>query len=260
MEEVYNTTVFRKHVNSCSGPTKAVRKNMPPPGTPTLFAMAASNNWSKTQVLPSSPLVELPCPGLTKSNIPLNLKSGFETYLIRTPMPGGGGPTTDEVTDEIFPGWAYISLSDRQKNEVRSVQRQHYRWYNHANLQKIFSATCCKMVQVQPKTQPTPACYAYIELTLDKAFKQALSVPLPLNKNRKYTPKALIDQATIDRYGVISGLKDLIDANEKAGHFVTPHYIFSFRLCRTHTYLASIMLLTSLMASIKMDQMPFLHH
>jgi hypothetical protein len=219
MEEVYNTTAFKKHINTCTGPTKAAQKHMPPRGAQTLFAMAAANNWNKPLDRPRSELVELPCPGLTDSSIPLSLRKGFQVYLKRTPVSGGGGPTADSVTSQLFPGAAYLSLSDRQKNEVRSAQRQRYRWKNHADLGKIFSATCCNTVRVRREMHPVPACADCLALVSDKAFKQALSIPLPVDENRKYTPKALIDRAAIDRYGVISGLKDLIDANENVSQF-----------------------------------------
>jgi hypothetical protein len=59
-----------------------------------------------------------------------------------------------------------------------------------------------------------PATYTCMDLVLDKTFKHALAVPLPLDKNCKFTPKSLIDKAAVEQYGVISGLKSLIDANE----------------------------------------------
>jgi len=234
MDEPYNTTAFKKHVNSCSGPTKAAQKRLLPRGTQTLFTMAAANNWRKMSPTERSPLVELPCPGLTELNIPSSLKQGFKTYLIRSPLPGGGGSTVDEMTQQLFPGREYTSLSDHLKNEVRSAQRQRYCWHNHADLQKIFSATCCKTVLVQHKMQPLLSCLACIALVTDKAFKQALAVPLPLDKNRKYTPKTLIDHAAVQRYGAISGLKDLIDANERVSQSMIMYY-----LCNNSTSIGS---------------------
>jgi hypothetical protein len=144
MDEPYNTSAFKKHAKFCTGPTKAAQKNMLPGGSQTLFAMAASNNWEKPAPTNSSalPVVNLPCPGLNPSNMPPDLKNRLETYLMRTPLPGGGGPTVEEATMLIFPKREYRSLSDRQKNEVRSAQRLQYRWRNQANLQKIFSTTC----------------------------------------------------------------------------------------------------------------------
>lgn len=225
MHEPYNTSAFKKHIKICTGPTKAAQKHMPPRGVQTLFAMAAANNWSKRLDPPHSKLVELPCPGLSDSNIPSSLRKGFEIYLKRTPVSGGGGPTTDSVTSQLFPGRAYTSLSGREKNEVRSAQQQRYHWKNQADLQKIFSAACCNTVRVQRETHPVPACADCMALVSDKTFKTALSVPLPDDENRKYTPKVLIDHAAIDWYGIISGLRDLIDANENVSQFTSIKYL-----------------------------------
>jgi hypothetical protein len=261
MDEPYNTSAFRKHANSCTGPTKAAQRNLPPRGSQTLFAMATSKGWEKQTPTNSSalPLVDLPCPGLNLSNMPPDLKNGLETYLMRTPLPGGGGPTVEEATELIFPKQEYKSLSNRQKNEVRSAQRLRYRWRNQADLQKVFSTTCCTTVRVQRTTVPVPACSACLSLLWDKAFKQALSMPLPLDDNRKYTPKALIDRAAVDRYAVISGLKDLIDANETVRNCCDCNLLLLTIGCRTHVFPVFVMRKASSMVIIKKEQTPFLH-
>jgi hypothetical protein len=226
MTELYNIATFKKHVDrQCSGPTKAVLQIMPPKGTPTLLSMATAGNWNKTELKPQVPLENIPCPGLNSDNIPSFLQQGFEVYLLRTPMAGGGGPTTDELTGILFPDRQFTSLSLRQKNEVRSAQRQRHRWHNHADLQKIFSADCCKTVCTRRETQPTPACSACMALVMDKNFKHALSRPLPSDANRKYTPKILIDKAAVDQWGRVSGLKALIDANDKVSKSMTQIHI-----------------------------------
>ena len=262
MDEPYNTSAFRKHAKSCTGPTKAAQRNLLPRGSQTLYAMATgSKGWDKPTPTNSSalPLVDLPCPGLNLSNMPPDLKNGLETYLIRTPLPGGGGPTVEEATELIFPKQQYKSLSNRQKNEVRSAQWLCYRWRNQADLQKVFSTTCCTTVRVRRTTGPVPACSACLSLLWDKAFKQAISMPLPLDDNRKYTPKALIDRAAVDQYAAISGLKDLIDANETVRNFFDNNLVLLTIGCRTHVFPVFVMRKVLSMVIIKKEQTPFLH-
>jgi hypothetical protein len=262
MDEPYNTSAFKKHINSCSGPTKAIQKIMEHSrGSQTLFSMAKKHKWNETP--PADPShsqrVDLPCPGLTPFNVSPSLKKGFKTYLARTPLPGGGGSSTDEMRSLLFPERTYKSLSERQKNEVRSAQRQRYRWHNHPDLQKIFSTSCCKTVHIQRNAQPTPACSACVELVLDKDFKRALAVPLPLDENRKFTPKSLTDKAAIQRYGLVSGLKDLIDASEAVRYFNALSFVLLTLQSRTHACLASVMPKRSLMVITKQVQMLYLH-
>jgi hypothetical protein len=73
MSEIYNIGVFKKHVTSCTGPTKAVLRNMPPAGTPTLLTMAAKHKWDKAEAAPNAHLEDFPCPGLNPNNVPPSL-------------------------------------------------------------------------------------------------------------------------------------------------------------------------------------------
>jgi hypothetical protein len=109
-------------------------------------------------------------------------------------------------------------------------------------------------------TEPIPACGACLSLLWDKTFKQALSIPLPLDDNHKYTPKALVDRAAVNRYAVISGLKDLIDANEMVSWQIlvaTNHFILTGG-CRTRVFPVFVMQKTSLMVIIKKGRTIFL--
>jgi hypothetical protein len=255
MSEPYNTGVFKKHAATCSGPTKAAQKTMAPTGSQTLFAMATAKNWSKSsKTLDAPSVMDVPCPGLNSHNIPHQLKDGLTTYLLRSPVAGGGGPTLDALTKILFPAKIFMSLTSREKQEVRSAQRQKYRWHNHADLHRVIAADCIKTVQVRDGTSPTPACANCRALAWDKNFKRALSIPLPSDENFKHTPNVLIDKAAVDRFGRISGLKAIIDANDKVGQpktccIVSWPELTSYRI---HVYLAFVMLQKSSMESIKM--------
>jgi hypothetical protein len=241
MSEPYNTKAFKTHTANCSGPTKTVQRKLPPAGSQTLIGMAAIHNWKNTLAAGPSrtkSFVDLPCPGLGILNVPPALNQRFQNYLKRTPLTGGGGPTLEEATDLLFQGKQFTFLSDRQKNEVRSAQRQRYRWHNHADLQKIFSATCCQTIKVQQGTEPLPACASCAALLWDKTFKSALSVPLPCPEDLKYMPKVLVDQSAIDRFGYMSGLKDLIDAHMTVSHSFCECALFSHRSKIVYTGLA----------------------
>ena len=86
MKEVYNVSQFEDHTKRCSGPTKAMKKTMPPIGSQSLMSMAAMKNWASNSNGISRqkerPIVSKPCPGLTPTNIPHDLCEKLATYFI----------------------------------------------------------------------------------------------------------------------------------------------------------------------------------
>ena len=101
-------------------------------------------SWQKER-----PIVSKPCPGLTPTNIPRDLREKLATYFIRSPVPGGGGPNLNKVTEDLFPGKEYRFLTAWEKNAVRSAQRQRYQWLNNADIETVFSTSCTKVVHVR---------------------------------------------------------------------------------------------------------------
>jgi hypothetical protein len=52
MDEPYNTSAFKKHINSCSGPTKAMQKSIAQAHKlQTLLSMAKKHNWTKSTLV-----------------------------------------------------------------------------------------------------------------------------------------------------------------------------------------------------------------
>ena len=222
MKEPYNVSRFEEHTKRCTGPSKATKKKIPPSGSQTLMSMAAAKNWDKTSSSSISrskekPIVSMPCPGLTPENVPLDLKEKLETYFIRSPVPGGGGPTPDQVTKDLFPGKLYRNLTDQQKNSVRSAQRQQHQWRNHADIETVFSASCNTNVQIR-EGMDTPPCSECAKVLGNRRFKQAISLPLPDKDKQKYMPKKLLNETAIEHYARATGLKTIIDANSKVCH------------------------------------------
>ena len=182
---------------------------MAPSGSQTLMSMAATKGWkiasSSTSWPNEIPIVNVPCPGLTPMNVPHALKQKLERYFIRSPVPGGGGPTPDQVTQDLFPGEEYTDLTDRQKNSVRSAQRQQYQWRNHADIETVFSASCEREVRVRGGTGALP-CPECAKVLANRRFKQAISLPLPDKTNQKYMPKKLLNETAIEHYARATGL------------------------------------------------------
>ena len=56
---------------------------------------------------------------------------------------------------------------------------------------------------------PCANCYAILT---EHQFKKAVKVPIPLDENYKFVNKQYLDQAAVDLYGRVAGLKDLLDA------------------------------------------------
>jgi hypothetical protein len=212
MKEPYHTTRFEEHLGKCSGPSKAIQKKAPSTGSQMLTEMSILHDWRMTPTVTKpavKPIVNLPCPGLTPNTVPYNHCEKLETYFAHSPIPGGGGPTSDQVTATLFPGMEYKHLTERQKNSVRSAQRQQHLWRNHADIETVFSASCKKEVQAREGTEPSP-CIECRDILEHKRFKQAISLPLPDKKNRKFMPKKLLDETAIEHYARATGLKTIL--------------------------------------------------
>jgi hypothetical protein len=212
MKEPYNTCRFAEHILRCTGPTK--KSKLSASNTRTLTAMSAKFNWDAFKKDPvqsssKSQPVARPCPGLTAVN-----NERIAVYLDRTPATGGGAPSLDSVVKSIFPKKDFTALSDRQKLEVRAAQRHKYQWHNHADLKKVYSASCCKNVQVRPNDTVSP-CSKCLQLLQNKNFKQSLSKERPEDKNYKFMPRTYLDEKMLEQYGLITGLKPIIDAHRK---------------------------------------------
>jgi len=105
-------------------------------------------------------------------------------------------------------------LTAREKNAVRSAQRQRYQWLNNADIETVFSTSCTKVVHVREGVDPSP-CSSCMEVLRNRRFKQAISIPLPDEKNLKFTPKRFLNETAIEHYARTTGLQTIIDAHSK---------------------------------------------
>jgi hypothetical protein len=233
MKEPYNTGRFTEHISRCTGPTK--KSKLSASNTRTLTAMSAKFNWDTFKKDPAessskSQPVSCPCPGLTAAN-----NECIAVYLNHTPATGGGAPSLDSIVKSIFPKKDFTSLSDRRKLEIQSAQCLEYQWHNHADFKKVYSASCCKNVQVQPN-DTVPPCSKCLQLLQNKNFKQALLKERPEDKNYKFMPRTYLNEKTLEQYGLITGLKPIINAHRKVSLLYSQYCnisngTFGFRIC-----------------------------
>ena len=94
------------------------------------------------------------------------------------------------------------------------MQRQQYQWLNNADIETVFAASCTKVVQVREGGDPSP-CPSCMEVLKNRRFKQAILIPLPDEKNLKFTPKRLLNETAIEHYARATGLQAIIDAHSK---------------------------------------------
>lgn len=216
MNEPYHINVFRRHVNACSGVSKAVKEKMAPTGVKSISFLfnKASTPLVTTR---SARIVKVPCPGLNPQNVPPLQGPKLMNYILRTPVAGAGGPTLDALTQLLYPMREFRNLTTRQKQEVRVAQRMRHRWKIFDDENTVFASACKGEVRITFGQNPASIapCSECEALLRDKGFKNALALPIVHPDNLKFTPKSLIGRAAIEKYGRISGLEVIINANDK---------------------------------------------
>jgi len=179
-------------------------------GAQSLMSMAAVKNWGKQfewhlmakgkanrqQTCPASLLPYPPWP-LRESLHLLHSITSFRRWGVRI-------RTKSQKT--WFPGKEYRFLTAREKNSVRAAQWQQYQWLNNADIETVFAASCTKVVQVAKGGDPSP-CPSCMEVLKNRQFKQAISIPLPDEKNLKFTPKRLWMRQPLKHYAHATGLQ-----------------------------------------------------
>ena len=207
------------HPNASARPTTAHLKNDGDPstssrpsgsGTKTIMSMLQQNrgvvaNSKKDDVQlfnNSLPPTSKPCPGLGKTN---NAK--IEVYLERSGAQGGGSNSVTVTTKLLFgKNTTYADLNNKRKRQVDTVRVHDSQWRNDRAARHIFSTACLKMVS---SSAPCSSCLALLKL---KAFRNALSIPLPDDENYKYNNHAYQEKSHIGLYAKCSGLQAIIEA------------------------------------------------
>jgi len=120
MKEVYNISRFEDHMKRCSGP-KSYEKNDAPHGVAVAYVNGCceklasnSNGISRPK---ERPIVSKPCPGLTPTNIPHDLREKLATYFIRSPVPGGEVQIPTKSQKTCFPRRVQILDGTRGKTQ-----------------------------------------------------------------------------------------------------------------------------------------------
>jgi hypothetical protein len=100
----------------------------------------------------------------------------------------------------------YGELSNKRKTQVDTARIHDSQWRNDRAAGRVYSTACQKSVS---SSLPCPSCLALLKL---KAFRNALSVPLPDDQNYRYNNHAYQGKSHIDLYAKCAGLRGIIEA------------------------------------------------
>ena len=206
MKEPYNVANFETHLKTCRSNKTA--------GMLTLESLfnKQPNKPEKTLSAPTPLPVREPCPSLTETDHP-----EIPKYLKRSPASGGGAPSLDTIANQLWKK-KFSKLSLQQQQKVWSSQRAQHHWYNDAEYSRVFSSACKKISHLL-KPQRVGPCDQCTALLDNKAFRQALSVPIPAPDNVRFTPKHWINTKAIEFWGDIYGIRPLVEAYDKVWLF-----------------------------------------
>jgi hypothetical protein len=209
MREPYHIGWFKTHVSRCKGPK--VSAKLSGGGMPTIETMLKGKWMQKPVIVHPNP--KPLCPGLTDEN-----DKRISTYLTRTASAGGGASSRSKLLSVHFPDVSELSkLDDDQKIQLYALERSQWIWRNEADLGKIYAKSCLQVARLGPGTSNAKplACLNCMNLFQNPTFKSAISRPLPLPENLKYTPKiwreSADDASLIEKYGSL-GLKEIVRA------------------------------------------------
>jgi hypothetical protein len=115
----------------------------------------------------------------------------------------------------------FNELSQRKQREVKGTQLQQHKWQNDTRHGFVRATNCLKDVIGHSNAQAKPCqkCYALLS---DAGFKKAIKIPIPAEENYKFLNKEYLDQAAIDLYGRVTGLKQLLETASKVRLLADP--------------------------------------
>ncbi|RDB22734.1 hypothetical protein Hypma_009977 [Hypsizygus marmoreus] len=203
----FNVSYFIKHLETCDGPPKSAK-------------LSGAGMKSITSMLQQHPPVascdselEEPCPGLTAHN-----DTRIANYFEHSGAMGGGAPSVTKVAKELFGRKAvYADLSTKVKEKVQTAQMHQWKWRNDRSAGRVFSTSCKKTVGVHNPPLPCTACCQLLSL---KAFKNALNVDVPDDKNFKFNNTVYQGKSHIDLYAKCSGLRWIIEAEDRNSPYI----------------------------------------
>lgn len=228
MSEPYNTTKFRKHLDTCKAQGEKPNLSITsffkpePPGANAEAKLTITTSGRKhifvggsASTPPSAkpPYTDnaiaaqtRPCRGISDAHNPL-----VSTYLSQSVVDGAGSISLQEATKKVYgSNIKYSELTKDQKETVDITQSHLRTWINNRGLRVVFSTNCEKFVG-QDRPLETICCGCEKVLQSD-AFKHALRVkPVPLEK-MKFIPakyRGPLEDLGV-KYAGIRGLSELL--------------------------------------------------
>lgn len=205
----YNTGNFKTHVKNCTGPPKSL-KGLSGAGMKPINTLFQSSATSKS-ILPIPSRTVDPCPGLDGATYP----SVFH-YLDRSGALGGGANSVTVIAQDLY-GKRYRKLSKKRKRQVKTAQKHDWRWQNDHSEGRIFSTECAK---VSGSLKMSLACLACLSLLKLKAFKNAVAVVRPLDKNYRFNNTIYQNKKLAILYGRSTDLREVMEAPVCASVFL----------------------------------------
>jgi hypothetical protein len=170
MNEAYSAKIFRNHCNGAKG-YKACRAKGEG-STKTIGNYFVSGNKEEKARQSCGKSESGPCGGITEA-----VNTRVAVYLTRTGDDGGGAPSVNSITKELYPRYRghYSHLSAKKKAAVDKTQAHRRTWRIDRKQQAVYSTICQKIV-AKP-LQSSSSIYLCTECNLvnsSQAFKSAL--------------------------------------------------------------------------------------
>nr|GAT49565.1 predicted protein [Mycena chlorophos] len=223
MKEPYNMYRFLvEHKRDCKGPrAEPKHKAMPQAAKLASFFPPGTKNVrpSRDAVFtapPPPPTVEVPCTGITDA-----IEPRMAVYSARTRAGGGGAKDITIYAAKHFPGRAFTSLSQAEKELAYADQSFDFQWRNDflSKIKASFATgtrPCARFVEVPAdamvKRGPCKLCRMMLATP---EFQRVLDIPLPSPANRKYVPHRFQDARLGQLYAKFQGLEALLSEDNK---------------------------------------------
>jgi hypothetical protein len=220
MNEAYSAKIFRNHCNSAKGYNACQKKDGG--STKTIGNYFALGSKEKSKEKSERKFKETksepqPCGGITEA-----INPRVTVYLTRTGDDGGGAPSINAITKELYPNYKghYSGLSAKRKAAIDKTQTHRRTWRIDRKQQAVYSTCCQKLVaEPLPSADSIYLCTKCASVDSSQAFKSALRRDVPSNQNFRF----LNVKYKNDQLGLIfaktKGLEDLF--LEKVNHLVT---------------------------------------
>ncbi|TFY80575.1 hypothetical protein EWM64_g3442 [Hericium alpestre] len=199
---VYDTYLFRKHVEKCKGKGAAGNTSTLDIGMKLTF---------KPGVIPvKKPATEelWPCPGLQEVD-----DARITVYLQRTLVRSAGGESNIKLAEKMF-NKSYTALDTEKQEAVCLKQQQTHRWaLDHQNnrVYAIGVQPCLSDVKkINDIVRPCSNCRKLLSL---RAFLTAINRKIPEDENRIFVPHCYQNSAIGLIYTKHQGLRDLFEEN-----------------------------------------------